>query len=554
VKPMGWPRYMLEKALPSGRTAYYWNPPGRDLKAGFTLRREKLGSDYGAAAARAEELNRHLDAWRKGRGAEKSLDLQPGYGTLEWMVERYKRSRAWDKVSKRSRYEYERAFRLVLRHRTKKGIDLGRAPLAAITARGVDKLYEALQKGTKVDRRLRQANICMIRMARAWDSVQRLYPTVVAAANPFRGVELEHGKGTTPPASRVAAYALHDALVAAGEPHLAAVPLICFEWHQRPENVLAGHLTWTDYRSPERPNAVRILHHKTGELVWLPLVDHRGPLFPELTAYLDKLERLGVPMVLLRPQRKGRPARPFLLRTARNRVRAAARKAGLPDELTLVLSEAELVVVWRACGDDDHGRIVRLLILTGQRKSEIGDLSWPEVDLEKRQLDLPPERTKNRKAHLVPLSDQALAIIEGISRRQGRDLLFGIGAGGFSGWSKAKEFLDDRITAARAEAREKPLPGWTLHDIRRSVVTHLAESRQRPGRDGKIDTYSFAQPHVVEAIVNHVSGHRAGIAGVYNKAAYLAERCQALDLWGAHVAALVEGRASNVVRLRRGNA
>ena len=85
---------MLEKALPSGRTAYYWNPPGRDLKAGFALRREKLGSDYGAAAARAEELNQHLDAWRKGRGAEKSLDLQPGYGTLEWMVERYKRSRS----------------------------------------------------------------------------------------------------------------------------------------------------------------------------------------------------------------------------------------------------------------------------------------------------------------------------------------------------------------------------------------------------------------------------------------------------------------------------
>jgi hypothetical protein len=85
----------------------------------------------------------------------------------------------------------------------------------------------------------------------------------------------------------------------------------------------------------ERPNAVRIMHHKTGELVWLPLVDQRGPLFPELTTYLDGLERLGVPMVLLRPQRKGGPARPFLLRTARNRVRAAARKAGLPDALTL---------------------------------------------------------------------------------------------------------------------------------------------------------------------------------------------------------------------------
>jgi hypothetical protein len=111
--------------------------------------------------------------------------------------------------------------------------------------------------------------------------------------------------------------------------------LICFEWHQRPENVLAGHITWTDYRPPNRPNAVRIIHHKTGELVWLPLMDRGGALFPELTTYLDKLEHLGVPIVLMRPRHQHAPARPFLLRTARNRVRAAARQAGLPEDLTL---------------------------------------------------------------------------------------------------------------------------------------------------------------------------------------------------------------------------
>jgi hypothetical protein len=263
MKPASWPRYVIEKALSSGRTAYYWNPPNRDLKAGFALHRESLGADYGAAIARAAELNRHLDDWRSGRSADKSLDLQPGFGTLEWLVERYKRSRAWEKVSKRSRYEYERAFKLVLRHRTKNDLELSRVSLASVSARGVDKLYAALQIGTRVERRLRQANLCMIRMARAWDAVKRLYPAVVPDTNPFRGVELEHGKGTTSPAARAAAYALHDALVAAGELHLAAVPLICFEWHQRPENILAGHLTWTDYRPPGRPNAVRILHHKT---------------------------------------------------------------------------------------------------------------------------------------------------------------------------------------------------------------------------------------------------------------------------------------------------
>ena len=277
---------MREKSLHGGAIAiaFYWAPRTADIKAGFTLRGETLGRDYAAAIIRAAELNRHLDAWRSGRGETKELDLQPGFGTLAWLVERYKRSRAWDKVSKRSRYEYERALKLVTRHELSDGGDLGSVPVHLVDAKGVDNLYLRLQRGTRVEKRLRQANLCMIRMGRAWDAVHRLYPKVVPALNPFQGVELEHGKATTRPASRLEAYALHEALIAAGEPHLAAVPLICFEWHQRPENVLAGHLTWADYRPSDRPNTVRILHHKTGEIVWLPLSSiSEGPLFPELT-------------------------------------------------------------------------------------------------------------------------------------------------------------------------------------------------------------------------------------------------------------------------------
>jgi hypothetical protein len=161
----------------------------------------------------------------------------------------------------------------------------------------------------------------------------------VPNVNPFRSVEMEHRKGTTRPASRDEAYALHVALVAAGEPHLAVVPLVAFEWHQRPENVLAGHLTWLDYRPKDRPNAVRVVHHKTGEVTWLPLVSQRGePHFPELTAYLDQLPRLGAPIVLKLPKPLGKrepgPAKPFLLRTARARLRKAARATGLPEDLT----------------------------------------------------------------------------------------------------------------------------------------------------------------------------------------------------------------------------
>ena len=165
-------------------------------------------------------------------------------------------------------------------------------------------------------------------------------------------------------------------------------------------------------------------------------------------------------------------------------------------------------------------------------------VAWSEVAREKRQIELPERRTKNGRAHIVPVSNEALAIFEGTPRRDGRDLVFGIGSGGFGGWSKAKSEMDARIAGSRKVAGIKqPMSPWTLHDLRRSFVTHISE-------------HGFAQPHVVEAIVNHVSGAKAGVAGVYNRAAYAADKRQALELWGAHVAALVAGTTSNVVSMR----
>jgi integrase len=194
-----------------------------------------------------------------------------------------------------------------------------------------------------------------------------------------------------------------------------------------------------------------------------------------------------------------------------------------------VLSETELVAVWKICeGLGDYGAVVRLLILTGQRRTELGDLAWSEIDLDKAQIELASERTKNGRPHVVPLNKEALAILAGIPRRPGRDLLFGIGSGGFSAWSKAKAALDDWLPT--------DMPPWVLHDLRRSFVTHVSER-------------GFATPHVVEAIVNHVSGSKAGVAGIYNKAAYAVEKRQALEVWGAHVAALVEGRVTNMASL-----
>ena len=164
----------------------------------------------------------------------------------------------------------------------------------------------------------------------------------------------------------------------------------------------------------------------------------------------------------------------------------------------------------------------KLLLLTGQRRGEVAGMTWGELDLDKAVWSMPASRTKNGLPHDVPLSQQAVALLRSVPRRDGRALLFGRAGGPFSGWSKSKERLDARITRQRAELRlgrplatgESPHPDdalapWTLHDLRRTVVTGMNELG--------------IAPHVVEAVVNHVSGRaKAGVAGVYNRAVYAA--------------------------------
>jgi integrase len=201
-----------------------------------------------------------------------------------------------------------------------------------------------------------------------------------------------------------------------------------------------------------------------------------------------------------------------------------------------VLSDAELRLIWNAAGDDHFGAIVRLLTLTGQRADEIASLRWSEIADD--VITLPPERTKNKRLHRVPLSGPAGTILAAQPRRAGddgklRDLVFGVGQRGFSGWSRCKERLDERIAAENG----KPLPGWVIHDLRRSVVTGM-------GNLG-------VQPHIIEAVLNHITGSRSAISRVYNRNSYEPEKRRALDLWADHVMALVGGHRSNVAPLRR---
>jgi integrase len=217
---------------------------------------------------------------------------------------------------------------------------------------------------------------------------------------------------------------------------------------------------------------------------------------------------------------------------------AGTNKSADENKRERVLTDAELADVWNACRSDDFGRIVRLLILTGVRRDEAGGMVKGEVDLAARKLSVGAERTKNRRPHDVPLSDLALDILGAAIGREG-NAVFGDGGAdrGFSGWSKAKLTLDARIAAARKADGREPIEPWILHDLRRSAATRMADLG--------------VLPHVVEALLNHVSGHKAGVAGVYNRAVYWNEKRQALDLWAAHVEALVAGAAaSNVVALR----
>ncbi len=184
-----------------------------------------------------------------------------------------------------------------------------------------------------------------------------------------------------------------------------------------------------------------------------------------------------------------------------------------------VLTDAEIVVIWRATtGGTPFGDLVRLLILTGQRRAEVAGMNWPEIDLVACAWTLAGPRTKNGRPHIVPLSATAVDLLEAASRYANGDYLFGLGGEtAFSGFSRSKGRLDAKIKKATGD----DLATWTLHDLRRTVATRMADLG--------------VMPHVVEAVLNHVSGSKAGVAGIYNRSLYEPEKRKALELWAKHV-------------------
>jgi len=335
------PRHVISKRLKSGQTAYYYNIPTRYREMECPVPNEALGTDFPKACKRATTLNGLFDEWDTQRNGLPITGVSmPKYGTVDWLFREYKISKAYtEKVSATSRPSYEKAMKMVCDTLTKKGDRVGSRPVKTISPRGADKLYDKFVVGKKGPRH-RQAEKCVGLCRKAWKVVRRLYPDEFdkETPNPWMGVTMTtRVKATKAAVTRDEVYQFAHGCVEAGEVEVAAAAVICFEWLQRPENVIAGHLNWTDYRSEKNPNIIRILHHKTGAVVLHPLEEQTDngvvKFYEEAEQILSHLPRRGVSMIL-RDLGDGN-AKPFAFVTMQHKVQRMRKKLKLPPIFTL---------------------------------------------------------------------------------------------------------------------------------------------------------------------------------------------------------------------------
>jgi integrase len=187
-----------------------------------------------------------------------------------------------------------------------------------------------------------------------------------------------------------------------------------------------------------------------------------------------------------------------------------------------VLTDIELKVFWTATGKLPlFGPFYRVLLLTGQRREEVGGMRWSEIDDE---WIIPKERTKNGKEHLVHLSVQTLSVLNKVPRLKSDFVFTTTLDSSISGYGRAKARLDELM---QAELGNTKLKQWRVHDLRRTAATGMA-------------ALGF-QPYIIERVLNHVSGVTGGLVGVYQRFEYAEERKMALYAWGNRVEQLVSG-------------
>lgn len=200
-----------------------------------------------------------------------------------------------------------------------------------------------------------------------------------------------------------------------------------------------------------------------------------------------------------------------------------------------VLNDEELVALWKASewAGWPWGPYVRMLILTMQRRQEVAKMDWAEIDLVARRWTLPAERAKNDEEHINPLSSLAVVELKRLGPKPNGLVFTTTGTTPVSGFFKGRAALHEIMLAYMIERRAQSggdtgsveIPNWRLHDIRRTGATNLQ---------------SLGVPvEVTESVLNHISGTRAGVAGIYNRYKYDAEKRTALDAWDAKLQSLI---------------
>jgi hypothetical protein len=408
------PRFVICKRLASGKSAFYFNVPLLYRERGCPVPNEPLGTDYIAACGadgvggRAATLNAHFDEWRKRRAGEPLAPISK-FGTVDWLFREFKASKAYqERVSQRTRPDYERIMLLVADYKTKRGDRIGDRKVKAITPVSADKLYELLCEGPK-GKRPRQGEKVIAVCRRAWKVVRRLYPDQFDKdlPNPWEGVtKAKRNLKTKDAVDRDQVYAFARRALELDEPEAAAAAVICFEFLQRPENVLAGYLTWTDYRAKEHPNAIKIIHHKTGAVVWHPLEEttKEGTIkfYAEAEAIISHLPKRGVPMILKAKRDGG--SEPFTAMIMARRVRRV--RNALPEPYPFTLD---------ACRHGGMTELEEAQLTDGQGRALSGHRTQRAYEgYAKRNLARALPATRKRYAHT--LANQAATSIQNEQR------------------------------------------------------------------------------------------------------------------------------------------
>lgn len=281
-----------------------------------------------------------------------------------------------------------------------------------------------------------------------------------------------------------------------------------------------------------------------------PVADIDGD---DIYVVVDEARRLGIPG-LKRNNRGASDARGRKMHSAlsvlfrwllrHRRVRSnpcvGVERPGAPPARKRVLSEAEIRWFWTACDklDAPYGPLLRLLLLTGARLGEVTGMRRGELAEDGAAWTVPDERSKNHRPNLLPLAPLARDMVAAAPRIEGELVFSASGTRPLTGFSRIKEKLDEAMLAvAREENPAAVVQPWRIHDLRRTCSTGM-------------HALGIA-PHIVEAVLNHVSGARAGVAGVYNVAEYRPEKQEALRRWALHVAGVASGQPTNVVSLPR---